>query len=176
MAGLRVGSKGKVANLFLCLKRRGPLVAVQQARALLGYGLEGDCHTKRRLDAPNQVLLMDTGVLKAHGLKPGQLREQVTVDFPPLHALPAGSLLRVGQAVLQISGHCVPCLHIGEMAGVKDPEAFRRSLEKQRGMLASVVSAEGDGWVRMGDSVEVLSVEREPARVMEEAKGKSPYR
>ncbi|MSP78307.1 MAG: hypothetical protein EXR67_01945 [Dehalococcoidia bacterium] len=154
---------GKVAAMFLCVKRAAPLRQIQQARALLGYGLEGDVHTKRRLDAPNQVLVIDTASLAAQGLKPGDLREQITVDFPPLHGLPAGSLLRIGNAVLQISGHCVPCTHIGDLLQMPDSAAFKKSLEKRRGMLCAIVSVDGDGLVRVSDKVELLHRETEKA-------------
>jgi hypothetical protein len=176
VAPAQVGSKGAVTHLFLCRKRHEPMTPAPQAKAVLGHGLEGDWHTKRRVDAPNQVLVMDSDTLRALGMKPGELREQVTVDLPGLHALTAGSLLRVGPIVLQVSGHCVPCAHMAGMLGLADAEAFKASVQRRRGMLCSVVSVEGDGWVRVGDAVEVVSVETEEAAVLEEARIKAPYR
>jgi hypothetical protein len=158
-------AKGVVTALFLCPVRHGQLARVEQVKAIIGHGLEGDCHTKRRVDAPNQVLVMDEMAAREQGFKPGDLREQVTVDFPELHQLPPGSLFHIGQVTLQISGHCVPCKHIGERLGAPDPEALRKSLEKRRGMLCSVVSVDGDGFIRVGDAVDVLMVETEAAVV-----------
>lgn len=170
------GDKGAVTHLFLCPTRHEPMVAVERARAVLGHGFEGDWHTKRRMDAPNQVLVIDEATLRALGYQPGDLREQVTVDLAGLHDLTPGSLLRVGPIVLQVSGHCVPCAHMAGMLGAADVKGFKAALDRRRGMLCSVVSVEGDGWLRVGDEVEVLSVETEDARVIEEARATTPYR
>ncbi|HEX2032447.1 MAG TPA: MOSC domain-containing protein, partial [Actinomycetota bacterium] len=59
-------------------------------------GIEGDVHAGRR--GKRQVLLVDATDLEAVGLRPGDLREQVTVDLPGLMALPAGTSLAVGDA------------------------------------------------------------------------------
>lgn len=176
MSVVNPGDRGAVTHLFFCPKRHAPMVAVKQARAVLGHGFEGDWHTKRRVDAPNQVLVMDVDTLCKLGYKPGDLREQVTVDLPGLHALTPGSLLHVGPVVLQVSGHCVPCSHMAGMLGVADVKGFKAALNGRRGMLCSVVSVEGDGLVRVGDDVQVLSVETEAAAVIEEARATAPYR
>jgi MOSC domain-containing protein YiiM len=85
------------------------------------------------------------------GLRPGDLREQVTVELPGLMSLAPGTRLRVGQAVLELTGRCEPCTHIGEHVGVDDPEAFRERLVGRRGMLARVSEP---GPIRVGDPVE----------------------
>lgn len=118
-----------------------------------GGGLEGDWHSKR---GGRALLLMDAGDLRDLDLSPGDLREQITVDLPGLMGVEAGTRLRVGPAVLEITKPCDPCTHIGEHVGVGDVEAFRDRLRGRRGMLARFVEADGDR-IKVGDPVEVLS-------------------
>jgi MOSC domain-containing protein YiiM len=116
-------------------------------------GLEGDRHAGRE-EGKRQVLLAEAGDLRDLGLDPGDLREQVTLDLPGLMSLDEGTRLRVGEAVLELTGVCEPCTHIGEHIGGEDPEALRRRLVGRRGMLARVV---GEGPIRREDPVEVES-------------------
>jgi MOSC domain-containing protein YiiM len=99
---------------------------------------------------------MHAGDVQDLGIRPGDLREQITVDLPGLMRLAPGTRLRVGPAVLEITKECVGCTHIGEHVGVQDVEAFRLSLEGRRGMLASVREVEDGQPIRVGDHVEVL--------------------
>ena len=121
-----------------------------------GRGLEGDLHGKTREDGKRQVLLMDTETLDALGLSPGDLRDQVTLDLPGLQRLPAGTLLRVGEAELELSGPCEPCTHIGELLGKENREVFRQSLVGRRGVLARIVAVTGEGRIRVGDLIELV--------------------
>ena len=133
-----------------------PLTPAPQARALLERGLEGDSHSQRQPGRRRQVLLLDASTLDHFDLHPGDLREQITVrGLPDISVLPSGSRLRIGDVTLEAAGDCEPCLHIGEMLGVADPEAFRQALVKRRGLLCRVVAVNGEGYVRVGDAVEV---------------------
>jgi MOSC domain-containing protein YiiM len=124
-----------------------PLDSVQAT----SVGLEGDRHAGRE-DGKRQVLLVEAGDLRDLGLSPGDLREQMTVDLPGLMALGEGTRLLVGEALLELTGVCDPCTHIGEHVGVEDRETFRRTLVGRRGMLARVVR---EGAIRRDDPVEV---------------------
>jgi MOSC domain-containing protein YiiM len=129
---------------------------VSEAVAVPGRGLEGDLDGKTREDGKRQVLLMDTETLDALGLSPGDLRDQVTLDLPGLQRLPPGTLLRVGEAELELSGPCEPCTHIGELLGKENREVFRQSLVGRRGVLARVVAVTGEGRIRVGDLIELV--------------------
>ena len=125
-----------------------------EVRALVGQGLDGDLHGKgRAAGTGRQVLVMDRGTLAASGLQPGDLREQITVDYAPLETLPAGTRLRVGGAVLEVTGPCEPCTHIGKLNGRSDAVEFKKSLEGRRGQLARVIAVDGEGMIRVGDPV-----------------------
>jgi MOSC domain-containing protein YiiM len=143
---------GSVVSLQLIPGNHAPPDFVDQVKAIPSEGLEGDWHRGR---GPRSVLLMNAGDVEDLGLRPGDLREQITVDLPGLMKLAPGTRLRIGPALLEITKECIGCTHIGEHIGVDDVEAFRQSLEGRRGMLARVVEADGDP-IRVGDEVEVL--------------------
>ena len=145
----RVVTMGRVVSLQRKREHWDALEPVEAVRAT-ALGLEGDRHAGRE-DAKRQVLLVEMGHLSELGLSPGDLREQVTVDLPGLMELERGTTLRVGQAVLELTGVCEPCTHIGEHVGVKDREEFRQTLVGRRGMLARVV---GEGEIRKDDPIE----------------------
>jgi MOSC domain-containing protein YiiM len=146
----------RVASLQILDTRGKPPRAVSDVVALPGQGLAGDLHGKTKEDGKRQVLLMDTESLEALGLRPGDLRDQITLDLPGLQQLPAGTRLQVGEAELELTGPCEPCTHIGELLGKVDGEAFRETLVGRRGMLARVVSVSGEGRIRVGDPAHVL--------------------
>lgn len=156
-ARLRIGivherMSGKVFSLQLHVERCAPLRHVDAVAGLVGGGFVGDRKVGREKRA---VLVADRSTLESLGLRPGDLRENVTVDgLPDVTNLPPGTRVRVGGITLRVNGACEPCTHIGEMNGVPDPEAFRLSLIGRRGALCTVVAV--DGPARVGDAVEVL--------------------
>lgn len=128
--------------------------SVIEAEAVVGGGLAGDSHAEKQMRA---LLVVDRTTLDAHGLAPGDLREQVTIEgLPGVTELAPGTLLRAGALTLRVNGECEPCTHIGGMLAVEDPEAFRASLRGRRGALCTVVLAAGP--IRVGDDVEVLEL------------------
>jgi len=125
---------------------------VREATANVDAGVEGDSHGGRPKRA---VLIVDRSTHDALGLRPGDLREQITIDgLPDVTRLAEGTELRIGGVTLRVNGECEPCTHIGEMNGQADVEAFRTSLVGRRGALCTVLAA--DGPIRIGDPVTVL--------------------
>lgn len=119
----------------------------------VGGGLEGDSHVKK---ATRSVLVVDRSTLDDLGLKPGDLREQITIDgLRNVTTLEPGTVLRVGGITLRVNGPCEPCTHIGDMNEVEDPEVFRQSLIGRRGAVCTVVTA--DSPARVGDRVEIVA-------------------
>jgi hypothetical protein len=147
---------GRVVSLQVVPEHGNPPRPVPQVQAVVGVGLLGDVHARGRSSRSRQVLLVDVSALRTLGLRPGDLREQVTVDLPGLDALPAGTRLQVGQAVCELTGPCEPCIHIGMLVGVSDPRGLRQRLAGRRGQLAMVVATAGEGWIRVGDPITPL--------------------
>jgi len=131
-----------------------PLTPASAARGLANQGLEGDSHSLGPPGRKRQVLLLDISTAAAFGLGPGDLREQITVHgLPEISLIPPGTRLRIGEITFEAAGDCEPCLHIGDLLGVEDNEAFRQALQKRRGLLCRVVETAGDGMMRVGDGV-----------------------
>ncbi|MDP9245963.1 MAG: hypothetical protein M3O64_04845 [Chloroflexota bacterium] len=128
-----------------------PMRAVSEAEARVGGGIEGDSHAARTKRA---ITVVDRSTHDAVGVQPGDLREQMTVEgLPALGSFAPGTLLRIGAITLRVNGPCDPCTHIGEMNGA-DPAEFQALLEGRRGLVCTVVSA--DGPVRVGDPVSAM--------------------
>jgi MOSC domain-containing protein YiiM len=143
----------KVISLHVRTEKHGPPTQVWEAVARVGGGIEGDVHGQRTSRA---VLVIDRATLDALNLRPGDLREEITVEgLPDVTNLPEDSELRIGGVTLRVNGPCEPCTHIGELLGVPDREAFRVSLVGRRGALCTVVAATAA--IRVGDPVEVLA-------------------
>ena len=136
--------KGTVRALFIKREKGGKPVPLQAVRAIDG-GLEGDHHTgssKRR-----QILLMFGKVLDELHIEPGAIYENVVVDGIDVMALEEGQRLRLGEAVVDVTIPCEPCIQMDRVRpGLQD------ALESRRGMFVKVISP---GMVRVGDLVEV---------------------
>ena len=141
-------SQATIASLQICSGTRQPMMAVESARAVENLGLEGDRHAKA--DSKRQVLLMEAETLEKVGLQVGDVKENITTRGIELMDLPVGTRLRVGEAILEITGQCHPCERMEELR-----PGLRATLAGQRGMLARV--AQG-GWMRLGDSIAVEAV------------------
>ena len=142
---------GRVISLQVRAEKHGSPAPVAEAVGRVDGGIEGDVHAHRESRA---VLVVDRATLDALGLRPADLREEITtLGLPDVTNLPIDTEIRVGGLTLRVNGPCEPCTHIGELLGVPDPEEFRLSLLGRRGALCTVAVS---GPVRVGDPVEVL--------------------
>jgi len=143
---------GRVISLHVRTEKHCAPIAVAEAVGRIDGGIEGDVHAHRTSRA---VLVVDRATLDALQLRPGDLREEITIEgLPDVTNLPVDTELRIGGATLRVNGPCEPCTHIGELLGVPDPEEFRQSLLGRRGALCTVIAATAR--IRVGDPVEVL--------------------
>lgn len=150
-----MSARGVVLSIHLLKAHKQPPVEVEEARALVGHGLEGDVHGKGRPDTSRQVLIADRRTLEAFGLAPGALKEQLTVDVPGLDDLPRGKRLHIGEVTLEVTVPCEPCEVIGKYNAAPDPYALRDALRGRRGMMSRVIATIGEGRIRRGDDVVV---------------------
>ena len=146
-------AEGKVVSLQLCVGHRESMDTRDQVVALTGTGLEGDRHANPQ--SHRQVLLMEKEILDSLDLKPGTIRENVTISGLPIHQLPAGQRLHIGDGVvLEITGLCEPCSRMDEIRA-----GLRETLDGKRGVLTRVLQG---GVLQVGDRIalEVPSLSR----------------
>ncbi|MBI1799898.1 MAG: MOSC domain-containing protein [Candidatus Eisenbacteria bacterium] len=134
-----------IVALFVNTASRAPLTVRERVQALENRGIEGDRHAKS--DSRRSILLMDQEGLDHLRLKPGDVREQVTVRGLDLYSLAEGARLRVGSAVLEIMGPCRPCERMEELR-----PGLRAALEGRRGRFARVATP---GGFAVGDALAV---------------------
>lgn len=136
-----------VRHLLIKRARGAPLESVRELRFTPDGIVSGvPCQPLR------QVLILPTTTLEEFGLRPGELRENIVVDWPHLHDLPSGSVIRIGDARIRLTFHCEPCGRVSEYVNPG------KVLHK-RGYLGSFLNA---GYIRLGDSVARSLKRREP--------------
>lgn len=144
-----------------------------RVRLIEGHGIEGDAHmgttvkhrSRVRVDptAANlrQVHLMHAELfdeLRAKGfdIGPGQMGENITTRGIDLLALPRGTRLHIGGAVIELTGLRNPCTQLdGIQPGLMEAVLERhpeRGLIRKAGVMAVVLES---GDVSVGDEVRV---------------------
>ncbi len=113
---------------------------VAEAVAVPEKGLMGDVSFGR---SRRQLLLVDQADLDRYDLRPGDVRENITLAGVPLSGLGRGTRLQLGSVVVEITGECTPC----EMLDGLRP-GLREEIRGRRGMLGRVVEG---GTLREGD-------------------------
>ena len=172
--------QGAVTHLHRSAEHTFSKVNEQSLRLVAGLGVEGDAHFgatvrhRSRLGdptAPNlrQVHLLHGELLEelrgeGFDVQPGDLGENVTTTGLDLPSLPVGTTLRIGPALLALTGRRNPCVQI---------EAFRSGLlsrltdrsgaaAHRAGVMAVVVLG---GEVTVGDPVRGSLPAGEPVRL-----------
>ena len=138
--------QGSIVNIHIARVKGTPSDPVQEATAIAGKGLEGD----RSCNENNvrQVLVMDKETLDEFKLKPGDIKENITITGLDLSQTEAGQVFFVGdQVTLEIVGECEPC---GKMNALQ-PGLLDR-INHRRGMLGIVING---GTFKVGDSIRV---------------------
>lgn len=133
-----------IAGLFRAAIRHLPMEALAEARLIQDHGIEGCMHA--RPGGKRQVLLVDSETLDAMGLQPGILRENITTAGLNVNGLAPGEVLRMGEALLEVTAVCTPC---DQMEKIRP--GLRKELWGRRGMLCRVLQG---GVVRIGDRIE----------------------
>jgi MOSC domain-containing protein YiiM len=119
------------------------------AEAIPDLGFAGCSHGRR--GSQRQVLLVDQETLDAMQLPPGIIRENVTTSGLNVNGLLLGERLRIGRALVEVTGVCTPCDQLERIR-----PGLRRELYGRRGMLCRVIEG---GLIRRGDSIERLPIE-----------------
>lgn len=148
---MEVSAWARVISLHASPERGFPRAKVEQVSLIAGFGVQGDRKAGKREN--RAVLLMGRASydhLRDLGfeLPYGSLGENIVLDSDP-HILEAGSQLRIGQALLELSLYCTPCKTLRDRYG----QDFPLQLGKRRGMLARVLQG---GTVNLEDPVDLL--------------------
>ncbi|REJ74401.1 MAG: MOSC domain-containing protein [Planctomycetota bacterium] len=143
---------GRVEWIGLSPEPRGEMRVVESAAARVGNGLEGDHHAESAKPSKRQVTLIQAehlpavaGLCGLDEVRPEQLRRNVVVARINLLAL-KDRRFRVGEALLEGTGPCVPCSRMEENLGPGGYNAMRG----HGGITARVVEP---GVIRIGDAV-----------------------
>lgn len=118
----------------------------EQCRAIEDFGLDGCAHA--RPGGRRQVLFASAEHLRAVGVDPGAIRENLTVEGDDVEQWPVGQRVAVGEAEFEISMVCDPCERMDQLR-----PGLREQLQNRRGMLARVVK---EGNVTLGDEIRLL--------------------
>jgi len=141
------GASLKIANLFIKLAHGEPLEPV----TTLGFA-PGGITTGVKCSPLRQVLITAQSVTAECGLEPGDLRENIVVDFDGLYDLPSGTVVRIGEARIRLTFHCEPCKKILHLVD------FGR-IEHKRGFLGCFLNS---GCISVGDPFSVTGEMLEP--------------
>ena len=141
---------GRTESLHVTPAHRAPVENLEEARFVAGYGIEGDRHSSDRPGRQDyQVLMVDVETLAELGLKPGDVREQVTTSGFDVGSLEPGQEVSLGsEVVVRVSRPATPCARMDEMRA-----GLQRKLQDRRGQLAAIVTG---GTVRVGDEVRMV--------------------
>jgi MOSC domain-containing protein YiiM len=99
-----------------------------------------------------QALIASLPVMTQCGLKPGDLRENIVVDFDRLYELPSGTVVKIGQVLLRLTFHCEPCRKILKLIDFD-------SVVHRRGVFGNFLSG---GCISIGDRIVVTEQQMEP--------------
>jgi len=147
---------GRVEWIGLCPDRRGVVQVVDEVDAEAGTGLVGDHHatsgkSERQVTVIQQEhLAVVAAMLGREEVRPESVRRNLVVSGINLLAL-KNQTFRIGDAVLQESGPCVPCSRMDENLGPGGYNAMRG----HGGITVCVIEA---GQIRVGDEVTPVAI------------------
>ena len=139
-------SVGKILKLFISTKNSSK--RVDKSTLLLDeLGVIGDKFYNKNKE--RSVLIASTesySLVKTYGIEMpfGYLGENILIDYNP-YSLQVGSILEIGNTILEISQHCTICNHLATI-DVKIPTL----LKNDRGIFAKVIKS---GEIKIDDSI-----------------------
>lgn len=146
---------GRIESILLRPRRGQRPLAVAEVRAVAGQGLEGDHY--RATDGNRQVTLIQrehldavAAILGRTALDPAELRRNLVVSGINLLAL-SGARVRIGEALLEVTGLCHPCSRMEENLGLGGYNAMRG----HGGLTGRIVES---GRIRIGDALTVVKL------------------
>jgi MOSC domain-containing protein YiiM len=139
----------QICGIFISKQRHAAMLPLDETEIIADWGLKDD--RKARAGSKRQVLLVDEATLRSVDLRPGDLNENLTIRGLDVNTLQPGQLLRVGGALLEVTGPCTVC---GELENVR--AGLKEALRDRRGTLTRVLET---GRVRLGDVLRIVQPE-----------------
>jgi MOSC domain-containing protein YiiM len=137
----------RVTNLFVKRQHGAALESV----ATMGHDQNG-IRDSAACAPFRQALIAAQSVTADCGLDPGDLRENIVVDFDQLYDLPSGTVVRIGEAMIRLTFHCEPCKKILKLV------EFDRIVHR-RGVFGCFLNS---GTISLGDEFIVTDLRYEP--------------
>ena len=149
--------QGELISIFIGPEASQPLVEVQEVRAILGKGLEGDRYFSmtgtysRKPDPGREVTLIEIESIEALGrdfgmqFGLGDSRRNLVTRGVPLNHL-VGVEFQVGPVLLRGIKLCEPCSHLASLTA----KSVLPALVHRGGLRAQVLR---EGVIRSGDEI-----------------------
>jgi len=145
---------GRVKKLYIAplntngIRKEQESIVVQK-----DFGIEGDKFAGKELDRAIMLIGKNSYELakeKGITLPEVALGENILLDFDP-HSLEPGTLLIVGEALLEITKECTLCKHL-----TKYSSKLPKLLLGRRGIYCTILKS---GTIKQGDSIKILRQE-----------------
>jgi MOSC domain-containing protein YiiM len=148
----RVGAKGYVVSVNLSEKKTVRKQRYERGTLVLDRGFEGDAHAGDWHRQVSLLALESIDEMRDKGLDvgPGDFAENITTEGVDVMTLPVGSVVRVGDTVLEVS-------QVGKVCHNKCAIYYQAGdcVMPREGVFAVVREA---GEVAIGDEVEIVSL------------------
>lgn len=155
---------GKLEWIGLRSERRGEVVVVEQAEAVVDLGLKGDHRMKKTPGSARQVTLISSEYIQQicqhtghESIDPRLLRRNLVISGMNMNLL-RYQRLQIGDVILETNALCHPCSRMDEALGVGGTAA----MFGYGGLCAKVIQG---GVMRAGDAVVRLPLDGEQARL-----------
>lgn len=143
----------KVVSINISTEKGTVKKPLEKGQLVEGFGLEGDAHGG---NWHRQVsLLAEESIDKMRKadltLDPGVFAENITTEGLVVHELPVGTLMRIGDAVLEVTQIGKECHHACEIRKIVGDCVMPRE------GIFTIVKTSGE--IKPGDPIEILSDE-----------------
>lgn len=148
--------QGQICWIGVRPGRREPMQIKSDVLAIAGNGLEGDHYDNRDGGRQATIILAEDLAAAAQALgieaiDPSMTRRNIVVSGVNLH-LPVGTLVQLGECIVELTGPCHPCARMEENLG----KGGTKALAHKGGFTAIIRTG---GLLQLNDPVFVLTAE-----------------
>lgn len=142
---------GKILWIGVRPERKAPLIAKLSVQADVHHGLSGDHDSKphRQVTLISAEELEKTAKLLGQAsIDPARTRRNILISGLDFN-MPPGTQMRLGEAVIEITGPCLPCSRMDETLG----EGGRAAMAEAGGLTARIIIP---GEISVGDTAKIV--------------------